>query len=266
MHRAADMGVAWLGLTDHDTTEGIAEAREASADAGVELVAGVEISVTWNGQTVHIVGLGVDVSHAELQAGLKSLRDYRDWRAEEIGRRLAKKGIEGAFEGAKAFSNGRLISRTHFARFLVQRNLAKDERDVFKHYLVKGKPGHVSGDWAELEQAVNWINNAGGQAVVAHPARYRMTRSKLRRLIGQFAETGGAGLEVVSSSHSKDESFNMARHARDFKLLSSLGSDFHNPDMPWVELGRLPALPEGCIPVWRDWPLPKTIINDRSVA
>ena len=262
--RARDAGVRMLALTDHDTTEGLEAATAAARTAGVGLVPGVEISVTWGGQTVHIVGLHVDYREPVLQAGLARLREFRGWRAEEIGRRLAKRNIPGAFKGARALSNGRLISRTHFARFLASNGFAKDDREVFKHFLVKGKPGHVSGRWAELEEAVGWVREAGGQAVIAHPARYRMTRSKLRRLIGEFAEVGGAALEVVSGSHSRDDCFTMARHAADYGLLSSAGSDFHGPENPWVELGRLPPLPDGCVPVWQGWNSPSADV--RSVA
>ncbi len=253
MQRAGAAGVGTLALTDHDTTEGLALAPKAALHSGVELIPGVELSVTWSGQTVHILGLNLDPENAELQAGLARLREFRDWRASEIGRRLAKKGIEGALEGATAFSNGRLISRTHFARFLVSKGVCADEREVFRHYLVKGKPGHVPGKWASLEEALQWIQAAGGETAIAHPARYKMTRSKLRRLIGEFTELGGAALEVVSGSHSRDDNFVMARHARDFGLRASAGSDFHTPANPWIDLGRLPPLPEGCVPVWRDW-------------
>jgi hypothetical protein len=263
---AAASGVGVLALTDHDTTCGLAEAQEAAVEVGITLINGVEISVTWNRQTVHIVGLNLDPDNDELQRGLDGLLAFRDWRAEEIARRLAKKGIEDALQGALAFSNGRLLSRTHFARFLAQRKICKDERDVFKHYLVKGKPGHVPGQWADLADAVAWITGAGGQAVIAHPARYRMTRGKLRRLISAFAEVGGTAIEVVSGSHNKDEAFLMAGHARDFALRASLGSDFHNPDNAWNTLGRLPPLPDGCTPVWRDWNLPLINTNVRSVA
>jgi len=262
--RAQGAGVRVLALPDHDTPEGLGAAAATAGAAGMELVPGVEISVTWGGQTVHIVGLHIDRRDRTLQEGLARLREFRDWRAQEIGRRLAKRDIPGAFEGARALSNGRLISRTHFARFLAQKGIAKDEREVFKHFLVKGKPGHVPGRWAKLEAAVGWIRGAGGQAVIAHPARYRMTRSKLRRLIGEFAEVGGVALEVVSGSHSRDEYFVMARHAGELGLLSSAGSDFHGPENPWIELGRLPPLPEGCVPVWRDWVLPA--MDVRSVA
>lgn len=256
VYRAAGAGVRVLALTDHDTTEGVGEAASAADETGMELVAGVEISVTWDGKTVHIVGLRIDTDNQALQKGLARLREFRDWRAEEIGRRLAKRNIDGAFEGAKALSNGRLISRTHFARFLVQQGIAKDEREVFRHYLTQGNPGHVPGRWAELAEAVAWIRGAGGQAVIAHPARCRMTRSKLRRLIGEFKAAGGTALEVVSGSHSRDDYLTMARHARDFSLMCSAGSDFHGPENPWIELGRLPALPHGCVPVWRGWDAP----------
>ena len=253
MQRAHAAGVEVMALTDHDTLEGLTEAGIAAGELGLGFVPGVEISVTWQTITVHIVGLGVASDNEVLQRGLSGLREFRDWRAEEIGRRLARSGIEGAYEGARALSNGRLISRTHFARFLVANRHAPDLRAVFRKFLVHGKPGFVAGQWAELEDAVRWIREAGGQAVIAHPARYRLTRGKLRRLIGEFAQVGGAALEVVSGSHSRDDYFTMARHARDFDLLASAGSDYHGPEHPWIELGRLPELPDGCEPVWKDW-------------
>lgn len=251
MQRAHAAGVDVMALTDHDTLEGLAEAERAAGGLGLGFVPGVEVSVTWEGVTVHVVGLGVRRDSDVLQRGLSGLREFRDWRAEEIGRRLASEGIEGAFEGARERSNGRLISRTHFARFLVDKGYARDLRAVFRRYLVSGKPGFVPGQWAELEDAVRWIRAAGGHAVIAHPARYRVTRSKLRRLIGEFRECGGEALEVVSGSHSRDDYFTIAKHARDFGLLSSAGSDYHGPEHPWIELGRLPALPEGCRAIWR---------------
>jgi predicted metal-dependent phosphoesterase TrpH len=264
VRRAATAGVQVLALTDHDTTEGLAEATRVAAGLGVRLVPGVEISVSWGGGTVHLVGLRIDPAAPELAAGLARLRSFRDWRAEEIGRRLDRHGIPGAFAGARELSNGRLISRTHFARHLVRAGHARDEREVFRHFLVSGKPGHVAGDWAGLAEAVAWVRAAGGDAVLAHPARYALTRTRLRRLLGAFREAGGAGLEVVSGSHSRDDCFTMARHAADFALRASAGSDFHGPENPWIELGRLPALPEGCVPLWHDWDLSGLPV--RSVA
>jgi hypothetical protein len=255
MRRAREAGVEVMALTDHDTLEGLAEAGQTARQLDLRFVPGVEVSVTWEGLTVHIVGLGVDREDPVLNRGLASLRDFRDWRAEEIGRRLAKQGIPGGFEAARRLSNGRLISRTHFARFLVEAGRAKDVRDVFRHFLVSGKPGYVPGQWAALGDAIGWIRAAGGQAVIAHPARYRVSRSKLRRLIGEFAEHGGSALEVVSGSHSRDDYFTMAHHARDFGLAASAGSDYHGPEHPWIELGRLPDLPAGCRPIWHDWSL-----------
>jgi predicted metal-dependent phosphoesterase TrpH len=251
--RAVAKGVDVLALTDHDTLDGLAEAHAAADAWGLTLSPGVEISVSWGGRTIHIIGLGVDAEAEALRSGLARLTEYRQWRAEEIGRRLAEAGIEGALEGAQAFAGARMIGRTHFARFLVRQRRAASVRDVFKHYLVKGKPGHVAGDWASLEDAVGWIRAAGGQAVIAHPARYRFTRSKLLRLIGEFKELGGVGIEVVSGSHSRDEYLVYARHARENDLLASAGSDYHGPENPWVDLGRLPPLPAGCTPIWADW-------------
>ncbi|MCG7870953.1 MAG: PHP domain-containing protein [Candidatus Thiodiazotropha lotti] len=255
VQRAAEAGVEVLALTDHDTTAGIDEASEAAQSCGLVLIPGVEVSVSWNRQTVHLVGLNVDPHDPNLNGGLQRLRDFREWRAEEIGRRLDKAGISGAYEGARSLAEGGLVSRTHFARFLVRSGIVEDERKVFKRFLVSGKPGHVPGAWASLEEAVGWIHAAGGQAVIAHPARYKMTRSKLRQLLKTFVALQGDGLEVVSGSHSRDDYINMAKHAKDFDLMASAGSDFHCPQNPWIELGRLPGLPEGCKPVWQNWNL-----------
>ena len=243
-------GIRVLALTDHDTTAGIEAARQAAGALGMDLVSGVEISVSWSSQTVHVLGLNIDPDSAPLQTGLQRLRGFRDWRAEEIGRRLARAGIEGAGEGARALARGSIVSRTHFAHYLVALGHARTVRDVFKRFLVTGKPGYVSGEWAGLEEALGWIQAAGGLAVIAHPARYRMTASKLRRLIGEFRELGGSGLEVVSGSHTRDNVHAMAAHARTGRLLASCGSDYHGPENPWVQLGQLSDLPTGCRPIW----------------
>lgn len=250
-----------LALTDHDTTAGITEAAQAAARNGLKFVPGVEISVTWKKHTIHILGLNIDPLHQPLQQGLEKLRVFRDWRAEEIGRKLEKSGVENALEGALAYARGALITRTHFAHYLVEKGLAKDMRDVFKRFLVKNKPGFVSGQWADLDQAVSWIRGSGGQAVVAHPARYRMTLSKLREFIGDFVECGGECIEVVSSSHSRDERHIMAGIARTYGLHASCGSDYHGPENPWVHLGKFAEFPEGCTPVWESerWKAPVEI-------
>ncbi|MCP4996391.1 MAG: PHP domain-containing protein [Gammaproteobacteria bacterium] len=250
---AKEAGVDVLALTDHDTLDGLVEGHRAASAMGIHLVNGVEVSVTWQSQVVHLVGLQVDLDSEGLNSGLQRNREFRQWRAQEIGRRLEKSGVPGAYEAAKALSNGKLISRTHFARFLVEKGFCPDMKKVFKQYLTHGKPGHVKGEWADLEDAVGWIRQANGVAVIAHPARYGMTRTKLRRLIGEFSEAGGAALEVVTSSHSRDEIFTIARHAKDFSLKGSCGSDFHGFGTPWAVLGRYPEMPAGIPPVWQDW-------------
>jgi len=250
VERAAGQGVEVLALTDHDTVAGLDEAEDAARDHGVTLVPGVEASVSWNGRTLHIVGLGIDRSCARLRTGLAGLLAYREERAAEIARRLERAGWAGALAGARAEASGELVGRTHFARFLVKRGAAKDLRGVFKHFLVQGKPGYVPGQWASLDAAVGWIRDAGGQAVIAHPARYRLTCSTMKRLLQEFRACGGLGIEVVSGSHSRDDEFTFARWAREQQMVASAGSDYHGPDSPWIELGRLPALPEGCRPIW----------------
>jgi predicted metal-dependent phosphoesterase TrpH len=253
--KAAQAGVLVLALTDHDTTAGVDEASQTAETCGLTLIPGVEVSVTWRGYTVHVLGLNVDRENSRLQDGLADLRKFRNWRAEEMAHRLEKTGISGAYEGACALAEGSLVSRTHFARYLVEQGVIDNERNVFKRYLVKGKPGYVPGNWASLEEAMAWIHAAGGQAVIAHPARYNMTRSKFRCLLNEFVELDGEGIEVVSGSHSRDDYYTMAKHAKDFGLKASAGSDFHSPEQPWIELGHLPMLPEGCHPIWESWAL-----------
>lgn len=251
--RAAANGVQVLALTDHDVTDGVPEAQAAAQQAGITLVPGVEISVTWGAQTVHIVGLQIDITHPGLQTGLARLREFREWRAEEIGRRLAKAGIPGAIEGARSRALRGLVSRTHFAQFLVAAGHATDVRSVFKKYLVHGKPGYVPGQWAGLDEAIGWIRAAGGQAVLAHPARYKITATRLKKLLGEFRDAGGAAIEVVSGSHSRDDMFRFGQLASSYGLLASSGSDFHGPHNYYMDLGPLPPLPDGCTPVWQTW-------------
>ena len=251
--RAIDQGVDVLALTDHDGTEGITAAQAAAQGTNLSLVTGVEISVTWGSSTIHILGLKVDHKNAALQKGLEKIRDYRKERAVKIADRLEKSGISGAYEGASQYASPVMLGRVHFAKFLVDKGHAKNINDVFKRYLVRNKPGYVSGEWATLAQAVNWINGAGGQAVIAHPARYKMTATKLRRLITEFKELGGVGLEVVSGRQHPEEIKTLAKLANDFNLLASCGSDFHSPDNTWVELGRLPELPSSVNPIWKKW-------------
>lgn len=255
VRRAAAQGVKVLALTDHDDVAGLDEARVAAAEAGIALVNGVEISVTWNNRSVHIVGLRIDPTHGALRDGLAAIRAGRGARARLIAEELDKAGIPGSLEGAYAYAaNPSIISRTHFARFLVEKGVVKDTRTVFKKFLVKGKPGYVSHRWADLADAVGWIVGSGGMAVLAHPGRYDLGRTNLHNLIADFKEAGGSAIEVVTGSHTAEQFALFARHAQEFGLLASCGSDFHGPGESYMDLGRLPELPYGCKPVWHDWP------------
>ena len=255
VRRAHEKGVQVLALTDHDTTAGVAEARAEAKRVDLELICGAEISVKWGSHEIHVVGLHLDPERDALRLGLEGAQKFREWRAEEMGRRLAKKRIEGAYEAARALAPGALVTRSHFARFLVAEGHVPTMQHAFDKYIGRGRPGYVPGQWAELEQALAWIHDAGGRAAIAHPARYKLTATKLRRLFGEFKELGGEAMEVVSGSHSRDETFTMANHARKFELLASRGSDYHGPENPWIDLGALPDLPRDLTPVWADWPL-----------
>lgn len=243
-------GVDVLALTDHDSTDGFAEASLAAGPLDLTLLCGVEISVTWARTTVHIVGLNVDPTHPELVAGLASIRRERERRAEKMGLGLEKQGVVDARQRAAAMATGGLVARTHYARLLIEDGLARDIGDAIKKYLSRGKPAFVAGQWASLEDAVGWIVAAGGVAVIAHPARYNYTATKLRELIKAFKAAGGQGMEVLSGSHSVQDARNMQRHALWAGLSASRGSDYHGPENTWVELGRLPQLAEDLTPVW----------------
>ncbi|MFM8464133.1 MAG: 3',5'-nucleoside bisphosphate phosphatase [Burkholderiaceae bacterium] len=252
--RAKTNGVDLWALTDHDELDGIAEARSAAAAVGLRFMAGVEISITWSGKTVHIVGLGVDEHNPELRAGLGSVRGGRERRGREMAESLAQVGITGAFEGAmKHADNPEMLGRTHFARFLVESGVKPTISDVFKHYLVEGKPGFVPHRWGTLEQAVGWIRGAGGRAVIAHPGRYGLSELQRDALIEAFRDLGGEGIEVVTGSHTPQEYDHYARVARRTGLLSSRGSDFHGTSESGADLGSLPPLPADLTPVWHDW-------------
>jgi hypothetical protein len=252
--RAAERGVDVLALTDHDELSGLAEARDAARKAGVTLICGSELSVSWDGITVHIVALGIDPANATLSEALSGIRSGRSTRARRIGDALADAGIQGAYEGAMRYvTSERLVSRTHFARYLVEAGHAREIKDVFARYLTPGKPGHVAHQWATLSQAVGWIHAAGGQAVIAHPGRYPVGARELRRLLTEFRDTGGDAIEVVSPSHTRAQYAEFATHARILGLRASCGSDWHGPGESSMELGALPDLPAGVVPVWRDW-------------
>ncbi len=249
--RAKSNGVTLWALTDHDEIGGLERARAAAHAQGMSYLTGVEISVTFIGKTVHIVGLGFDADNAALQRGLVQTRGGRGQRAHDMAAGLAKVGIHGAYEGALKFAgNHDLISRTHFARFLIESGVCRDTNEVFRKYLTDGKPGYVEHRWASLKDAVTWIKDAGGVAVIAHPARYKFTPNEEFALFTEFKGHGGRGVEVVTGSHTPAEYLIYANTAREFGLAASRGSDFHSPDESHTELGTLPALPGQLTPVW----------------
>lgn len=250
VRQAHAQGIRLLALTDHDTLSGIAAAQSAAQDCGLRLIPGVEISVSWQNKVVHVLGLNVSPDTPALQQGLAFLAEQREQRAQKMAQDLEKRGLEGVYAAVKALAQGQAPGRVHFARYLVQQGKVRDLRKAFKHYLVRGKPGYVAIQWATLSEAVEWICQAGGLAVIAHPARYKVSRTQLKRLLAEFKTLGGHGLEVVSGSHSRDDNFQMARLAAHFGLLSSAGSDYHGPAHPWQKLGQLPTLPAECRAVW----------------
>lgn len=253
VRRAAEQGVDVLALTDHDHLGGLEEARAAARESGIRFIDGVEISVTWRGATIHVVGLGIDPSDRELNAGLESVRGGRVARARAMAASLSAAGVERSFEGAMRFAeNPVMIGRTHFARYLVEAGLVEDTRAAFRSYLVPGKPGYSPYEWATLASAVGWIGAAGGAAVMAHPGRYALSSGALDDLIAEFRMAGGVGIEVVTGNHSAEQFRLFGALAQRHRLLASRGSDFHAPQESGVELGGIPALSLELDPVWRD--------------
>jgi len=249
--RAHQNGVELWSLTDHDEIDGQDRARDAAHRLGMSYLSGSEISVTFAGETVHIVGLGFDARHPDLVQGLIATRGGREQRARNMAADLERVGVRGAFEGAlKYVGNPDLISRTHFARYMVEIGLCKELPDVFKRYLTEGKPGYVKHQWAKLGDAVRWITEAGGVAVIAHPGRYDLTPNEEYALFTEFKAHGGQGVEVVTGSHTVPEYQKYADLACELDLLASRGSDFHDPSESHTDLGTLPPLPKRVTPVW----------------
>jgi predicted metal-dependent phosphoesterase TrpH len=249
--RAHAQGVELWALTDHDEISGLHRARDAALAVGMDWLAGTEVSVSFAGETVHIVGLGFEPDDAALQAGLAATRGGRRERAQRMAEGLAAAGVPGAFEGALRYvGNPDLISRTHFARYLVESGVCSDTYEVFRRFLTDGKPGYVPHQWARLGDAVRWITQAGGVAVIAHPARYKFSPSAEYALFSEFVAHGGRGVEVMTGSHSEAERLRYADMALEFDLLASRGSDFHSPTESRTDLGTLPDLPGRLRPVW----------------
>lgn len=266
IHRAKQQGVDVLALTDHDTLAGLAEAARAAQEVGLTLLPGVEISTSWEGRTLHIVGLGIDPHNRALQEGLEGLQTIRRQRAMEMGARLEKAGIPDAYAGAQRLAQDDNITRTHFAQYLVEMGKARSISDVFNRYMVSGKPGYVKTEWAPLSDAVAWINQAGGVAVIAHPDRYQLTAARFRPLLEEFVAQGGCGIEVVYSGCSRDITLRNRDFAKKYNLAGSRGSDFHTPGYSWVELGKLPPLPQELLPIWEHPRFPQQLLAHLAVG
>jgi predicted metal-dependent phosphoesterase TrpH len=250
IRRAHEQGVTTLALTDHDTTAGLTEARIAATASGIRLIPGIELSTTWQDKCFHIVGLGIDPAYDPLVQATQNLQTVRLERAEKIAHKLEKKRIPGALEAVKQAAGDSMITRTHFADFLLSQHHVSTQQEAFDRYLARGKPAYVSTPWAELEQAIGWITGSGGVAVLAHPLRYKLTANWMKRLLTAFKEAGGQAVEVITSRINADEIKLVADYAARFELAGSIGSDFHNPENQWIELGRLAPLPPQIKPVW----------------
>jgi len=252
--RAGQNGVQLWSLTDHDEVAGLAEARSVCREIDLPFIAGVEISATWAKRTVHILGLNIDPDNEALKKGLESIRAGRTDRARQIADRLEQMGVKGSFEGAMSYaSNPQLLSRTHFARYLIDQGYAKSMKEVFESYLGDGRSGNVRVHWSRLEDAVGWIRGAGGRAVIAHPGRYIYDATQADAFFEAFRDMGGEGIEVVTGSHQPHQYQEYADVARRYGFLASRGSDFHAPTESRIDLGSLPELPSDLQPVWHDW-------------
>lgn len=256
--RASDRGVTHLALTDHDTLDGQAEARTAAAASGVELISGIELSCLWKSQTIHVVGLDFDGESPEFLAAVAEQTDNRWRRAAMIADRLERLKVPDLLDRARDHADGDVPGRPHFAKALIEAGVVKDMNQAFKRYLGAGKPGDVKAYWPALETVVKWILDAGGVAVLAHPRKYKLTATKLRALVADFQRAGGQSLEVITSGQSSGDLGFLAELCRREGLWASQGSDFHFPGAPWCELGKIPALPEGLIPVWQHFRVPVT--------
>ena len=242
-----------FALTDHDTIDGLIEAQQQADEIGLKLIHGVEVSAMWSNMTIHILGLGVDAENEVLQAGLKQHQDFRQLRAEKMARGLGGAGVVGAMEKTQVIAKKGMITRTHFAQMLIQEGVCKDMRSVFKRFLTGKKPGGVGAKWAQFDEVIEWIHAAGGKAVLAHPLRYRMTNTKVKRMMSDLVANGCDGVEVVTGSSNADEITLMSQWARELDLLASSGSDYHGWPNQRIRIGHLQDMPNVNETVWRDW-------------
>ena len=252
IERAAQQGVEILSITDHDSIAAY-EQLQPRSELPLTLVPGIELSTAWQGTTIHVLALNISLDSDAMRAAVSEQSRTRSERAEMIAEKLEKLGIKDALVGARKLAGKGWIGRPHFARYLVDTGAVPDERRAFKKFLGNGKPGDVNKLWPGLEQIIEWSRDAGGTTVLAHPSRYRLTRSKLQRLLQGFVAAGGQGMEVVCGRQKAEEITQLAILCRDNKMLASCGSDFHRPGRPWSELGQAPSIPTGCKPVWEHW-------------
>ncbi len=248
--RASEQGVTSLALTDHDTINGLSEAQLACQTHSVNLIPGIEISTTWEKKCFHIVGLNIDPNNQLLTSGIQQLQQQRSQRAQKIAEKLEKKKIPNVYSSVVKAANGGMITRSHFADYLYTNNYVNSQQEAFDRYLGQGKPAYVSTIWADLQDAIHWIRSAGGVAIIAHPMRYNITQSWMKRFLTFFKQNGGEGIEVITGRSSHDEIQRSLSYAFKYELLASVGSDFHSPANQWVELGRLATLPKTIKPVW----------------
>jgi hypothetical protein len=250
---AMQNGVETLALTDHDTVAGLADAQAAAIQHKMTLINGIELSTRWDNKTIHIIGLNIDDKSKTMLDATIHLNQLREERAIKIGEKLEKVGIRNAYKESMALAGKGTVTRQHFAQFLVNNDHAKSYAEVFKRFLVNNKPGYVSVAWPGLAETINNIKVAGGIAVIAHPLRYKLTATKLRKLISEFKNSGGKGIEVVTGNNNKDEITTVTNYAKRYDIAASLGSDYHNSKTPWAQLGKLTTIPQGLTPVWELW-------------
>jgi 3',5'-nucleoside bisphosphate phosphatase len=248
--RAKARNVSVLAITDHDTIAGLGIAHKASVIHGLTLIPGIEFSSQWGKGGVHIVGLGINPASQELNAAIAFQEQARYARSEAIGERLARAGFPEALQGARRIAGGGTLGRPHFAQYLVNIGAVANINAAFKKYLGTGKPADVKYQWPLMEQVINWIHCAGGVAVLAHPAKYELTRMKMCALVDAFAAVGGDAVEVISGQQPMALTQDLAKIVNSRSLYASCGSDFHIPDQPWQELGSFGALPDNSKPVW----------------
>ncbi len=253
VEKASAVGINTLALTDHDTVSGLVAAQNASRKHNVTLINGIELSCLWNNKTIHVVGLNIKADSKTIIDATIHLNHLREERAIKIGEKLRKVGIDNAYENAKRIAAGGTVTRQHFSTFLIENGNAKNQTEVFKRYLVNNKPGYASVEWPSLEETIAQINAAGGVSVIAHPLRYKLTATKLRNLIKEFKGFDGRAIEVITGHNQSTEIQLATGYAKRYGVAASVGSDFHNGNTPWSQLGKLAKLPQGLTPVWELW-------------